>query len=182
MIKIFISVVFSLFFLVNLNANERELQLNNLFNQLKKNNSSITNNIEMKIWKVWSTHPSKENLTNLLAEGSFLMSKRKYNEAYNIFSRVIFLDPSWSEAWNKRATVLYIMKRYKESQQDIDEVLKLEKRHFGALAGQGLVSIALQDYEKAINSYKEVQKIHPNMESPKIMIQQIKELIKSKSI
>jgi tetratricopeptide (TPR) repeat protein len=182
MIKIFISVVFSLFFLVNLNANERELQLNNLFNQLKKNNSSITNNIEMKIWKVWSTHPSKKNLTNLLAEGSFLMSKRKYNEAYNIFSRVIFLDPSWSEAWNKRATVLYIMKRYKESQQDIDEVLKLEKRHFGALAGQGLVSIALQDYEKAINSYKEVQKIHPNMESPKIMIQQIKELIKSKSI
>jgi tetratricopeptide (TPR) repeat protein len=74
------------------------------------------------------------------------------------------------------------MKRYKESQKDIDEVLKLEKRHFGALAGQGLVSIALQDYEKAINSYKEVQKIHPNMESPKIMIQQIKELIKSKSI
>lgn len=182
MIKIFISVVFSLFFLVNLNANERELQLNNLFDQLKKNNSSITNNIEMKIWKVWSTHPSKENLTNLLAEGSFLMSERKYNKAYDIFSRVIFLDPSWSEAWNKRATVLYIMKRYKESQKDIDEVLKLEKRHFGALAGQGLVSIALQDYEKAINSYKEVQKIHPNMESPKIMIQQIKELIKSKSI
>ena len=66
--------------------------------------------------------------------------------------------------------------------EDIDEVLKLERRHFGALAGQGLVSIALKDYEKAIKSYKEVEKIYPNMKSPKIMIPQIKELIKSKSI
>jgi hypothetical protein len=50
------------------------------------------------------------------------------------------------------------------------------------LAGQGLVSIALENYEKAINSYKEVEKIYPNLKSPKIMIPQIKELIRKKSI
>ena len=75
-----------------------------------------------------------------------------------------------------------MMGRYQESQSDIDQVLKLEKRHFGALAGQGLVSIALGNYEKAIKSYKEVEKIYPNLESPKIMIPKIEELIKSKSI
>ena len=136
----------------------------------------------MKIWKIWSTHPSKKNLTNLLAEGSTLMNEKKYKQAYNVFTKVIFLDPNWSEAWNKRATLLYMMGRYQESQNDIDKVLKLEKRHFGALAGQGLVSIALENYEKAINSYKEVEKIYPNMKSPKIMIPQIQELIKSRSI
>jgi tetratricopeptide (TPR) repeat protein len=136
----------------------------------------------MEICTIWSTHPSKENLTNLLAKGSILVNEKKFNQAYDIFSRVIFLDPNWSEAWNKRATILYMMGRYKESQNDIDQVLKLEKRHFGALAGQGLVSIALENYEKAIQSYKEVEKIYPNLESPKIMIPKIKELIKSKSI
>ena len=75
-----------------------------------------------------------------------------------------------------------MLERYEESQEDINEVLKLEKRHFGALSGQGLVQIKLKNYERAINSYKEVQKIYPSMQSPKIMIPQLKELIKSESI
>ena len=64
MIKIFISVVFSLFFLVNLNANERELQLNNLFNQLKKvNNSKTAYLLEKRIWDIWHKHPNNIKLT-----------------------------------------------------------------------------------------------------------------------
>ena len=172
----------SVFIFTNVNAGEKNSQLDDLFNQLKKNDTSINLKAEMKIWKIWSTHPSKEDLTNLLADGSNLVNEKKFNKAYDIFSKVISLDPNWSEAWNKRATILYMMGRYQESQSDIDQVLKLEKRHFGALAGQGLVSIALENYEKAIKSYKEVEKIYPNLESPKIMIPKIEELIKSKSI
>ena len=172
----------SVFIFTNVNAGEKNSQLDDLFNQLKKNDTSINLKAEMKIWKIWSTHPSKEDLTNLLADGSNLVNEKKFNKAYDIFSKVISLDPNWSEAWNKRATILYMMGRYQESQSDIDQVLKLEKRHFGALAGQGLVSIALGNYEKAIKSYKEVEKIYPNLESPKIMIPKIEELIKSKSI
>ena len=175
-------LTFGIFLFTSVGATERESQLDNLFNQLKEDDTSVNLKAEMEIWTIWSTHPSKENLTNLLAKGSILVNEKKFNQAYDIFSRVIFLDSNWSEAWNKRATILYMMGRYKESQNDIDQVLKLEKRHFGALAGQGLVSIALENYEKAIQSYKEVEKIYPNLESPKIMIPKIKELIKSKSI
>ena len=110
------------------------------------------------------------------------MVKNELNRAYEIFSQIILVDPNWPEAWNKRATVLYLLGSYQQSQKDIDEVLKLEKRHFGALSGQGLVQTELKNYEKAINSYKEVQKIYPSMMSPKIMIPQLKELIKSESI
>ena len=97
-------------------------------------------------------------------------------------SDVIKLDPEWAEAWNKRATVLYLMGDYQASQNDIDKVLILEKRHFGALAGQGLVNIKLENFEKAIESYKKAQEIYPAMQSPKIMIDQIKELIKRELI
>ena len=180
--KFFRILILSVFIFTSINAGERNSQLDNLFDQLKKNNTSINLKAEMKIWKIWSTHPSKEDLTNLLAAGSNLVNEKKFNKAYDIFSKVILLDPNWSEAWNKRATILYLMGRYQESQSDIDQVLKLEKRHFGAWAGQGLVSIALENYEKAIKSYKEVEKIYPNLESPKIMIPKIEELIKSKSV
>ena len=71
-------------------------------------------------------------------------------EAVQIFTKVIALDPKWAEAWNKRATVLYLLGEFQKSQDDIDKVLELEKRHFGALAGQGLVNIKLKNYEKAI--------------------------------
>ena len=176
-------LVLGLLFFSNANSEERELELNKLFNQLKNNSdASMAFEVEMKIWNIWSTHPSQENLTQLLANGSNLMTQHKLNKAYETFSKVISLDPNWAESWNKRATVLYMLGRYEESQEDINEVLKLEKRHFGALSGQGLVQIELKNYERAINSYKEVQKIYPSMQSPKIMIPQLKELIKSESI
>ena len=176
-------LVLGLLFFSSANSEERELELNKLFNQLKNNSdASMAFEVEMKIWNIWSTHPSQENLTQLLANGSNLMTQHKLNKAYETFSKVISLDPNWAEGWNKRATVLYMLGRYEESQEDINEVLKLEKRHFGALSGQGLVQIELKNYERAINSYKEVQKIYPSMQSPKIMIPQLKELIKSESI
>ena len=179
----FLLAIISFSFFSIVNAQEREAKLNELFNQLK-NNSDVSSafEIELKIWNIWSTHPSQENLTQLLAKGSNLMSEQKFNKAYETFTIVVGVDPNWAEGWNKRATVLYMLGRYQESQEDIDEVLKLEKRHFGALSGQGLVQIELKNYERAINSYKEVQKIYPSMMSPKIMIPQLKELIKSESI
>ena len=75
-----------------------------------------------------------------------------------------------------------MMGDYKNSQKDIDKVLELEQRHFGALAGQGLVNIKLENYEKAIESYKKVQEIYPTLRSTKIMIKKIKDLIKQNLI
>ena len=111
----------------------------------------------------------------------FLKNNQLY-EAKKIFTKVIKKDPNWAEAWNKRATVLYLLGDFKKSQKDIDKVLELEERHFGALAGQGLVNIHLKNYEKAINSYKKVQEIYPSMKSPEIMIKEIEMLIKKQLI
>ena len=110
------------------------------------------------------------------------MTQKELSKAYEVFSQIILADPNWSEAWNKRATVLYLLGKYQQSQKDIDVVLKLEKRHFGALSGQGLVQTELKNYEKAINSYKEVQKIYPSMQAPKVMIPRLEDLIKDQSI
>ena len=165
-------------------ANENyDAKLDNLFNQLKSTSSSIdAKEIESKIWKMWTTHPSEESLTNLLAKGSYYMSQNQLTSAHNVFSKAIELDPKWAEAWNKRATVFYLIGEFKKSQDDIDKVLAIEARHFGALAGQGLVNIQLKNYEKAILSYEQAKEIHPSMQSPEIMIRQIEELIKQQSI
>ena len=165
-----------------LGANERNTQLDKLFNELKKNISPSSSIIAQQIWTLWSTHPTDPKLTLILDEGSKLVQDQKLYKAIEVFTKVIELDPNWAEAWNKRATVLYMIGDYQESQNDIDKVLSLEQRHFGALAGQGLVNIKLKNYEKAIESYKKAQEIYPAMQSPKIMIKQIQELIKQELI
>ena len=181
----FLNYFFFVIILLNttqIKADDRDIQLNNLFKELKTNNSDITYSIEQKIWNIWSTHPTDNKLTLRLEEGSKLVVNKQLSKAIEIFTEVINKDPNWAEAWNKRATVYYIIGKFQKSQKDIDKVLKLEKRHFGALAGQGLVNIQLQNYEKAIKSYEKAQKVYPAMESPKTMIKEINELIKKQSI
>ena len=180
--KIFIIILSILLNINFLYADDRSSELNHLFNELKIKDKNLSFEVEQQIWKIWSTHPNNNRLTSMLAAGSNFMNNNEYSKAVEIFTKVIDLDPTWAEAWNKRATVLYIIGEFEKSQNDIDQVLKLEKRHFGALAGQGLVNIELENYEKALESYKEAMQIYPSMNSPKIMIKQIKELIQRQSI
>jgi|TARA_B110000438_G_C15741254_1_gene618574 tetratricopeptide (TPR) repeat protein len=184
--KILLIISLGLLFFCSVNAEERDGELNNLFNQLKNSETKKAIEIENKIWKIWSTHPSNDRqgyrLTELLDQGSLLIDRRKLNKAYEIFTQIIGVDPSWSEAWNKRATTLYLMKQYQSSLDDINITLTLEPRHFGALTGQALNYIELKQYEKAIKSYKDAQKIYPIIDAAKKMIPQLQELINDQTV
>ena len=184
--KIFFSIALSLLFVTNINAEEREGELNNLFKQLKNSQATQAIEVENKIWKIWATHPTNDRkgfrLTELLDKGSLLIDRRQLKKAYEIFSQIIIADPKWSEAWNKRATVLYLMKQYQSSLDDINITLTLEPRHFGALTGQAINYIELKKYEKAIESYKAAQKIYPIINAAKKMIPQLQELINDQTI
>ena len=107
---------------------------------------------------------------------------RELSKAYEVFTKVITAESDWAEAWNKRATVLYLMKQHESSLADIEITLVLEPRHFGALSGQALNYIELNLYEKAIESYKAAQKIYPLLDSAKKMIPELQELINDQSI
>ena len=180
--KIVFIIVLNLVIFNNIFAEERNLELNDLFTQLQTKNSSIALKIEKKIWKIWSTHPSNDRkgyrLTDILAQGDLMIVKKDLIGAIEIFSLIISIDPDWPEAWNKRATALYLSGRYSDSIKDIKEVLRLEARHFGAISGLALNQIELKKYEDALKSYQQAQKIYPEMEAAKKMIPKLKELIK----
>ena len=180
--RIFLILLFYLFSQTHSFSNDRDVRLNQLFNKLKINKSEIASLVEKEIWKIWTTHPTDEKLTARLEEGSQFVRDQQFLKAIEIFTEIINFDQNWAEAWNKRATAFYLIGEFKKSQNDIDKVLEIEARHFGALAGQGLVNIQLKNYEKAISSYRKAKEIHPSMQSPEIMIRQIEELIKQQSI
>ena len=186
--KKFISIlILGLIFFSNVHSEERKSELDKLFSQLKNTKTlSSAQIVENKIQKIWSIHPSDDRrgfrLTELLNQGSVLINRGELNKAYELITKIIATEPDWSEAWNKRATVLYLMNRYQYSLDDIKITLALEPRHFGALSGQALNYIELKQYEKAIQSYKTAQKIYPLLDSAKKMIPELQELINDQAI
>ena len=149
--------------------------LDQLFQKLKiENNQNIARNIEDQIWKLWTTHQNDNSLTQMMSYGTVLMNNRNYEEANRIFTKIINADPTWAEGWNKRATVYYYQKKYELSQLDINKVIELENRHFGALSGQGMVQIKLDNLEKALESYKKVLEIYPSNKAAKTLVDEIK--------
>jgi|TARA_B110000305_G_C19043707_1_gene449372 tetratricopeptide (TPR) repeat protein len=157
-------------------------KLNQLFFELKKNdNIKNADLLEKKIWAIWNKHPDNVKLTQKLEFGTELMYSGDYDYALIVFNNIINIDPNWSEAWNKRATLLYFMKKFKKSLTDIKKVLLIEDRHFGALSGQAQIYIQLQEYELAIDSLKKARDIHPTIRGNNL-IEELGELIRNQSI
>jgi tetratricopeptide (TPR) repeat protein len=180
--RIFTLIFFIFFTPVNSDNFEQKNKLNELFNQLQKvNNSKTAKLLEKEIWSVWNEHPNNNKLTEKLEFGSELMEYGSYNYALQVFNNILITDPKWSEAWNKRATLFFLMNQYQKSLNDIEKVLKIESRHFGALSGQAQIFIKLQEYEKAIVSIKKALKFYPSIRSGKL-IPEIERLIREESI
>jgi len=179
--KIFLIILFISSFFSSAQSFQ-ENTLDNLFNQLEKvNNSKSALLLEVKIWSIWNEHPTNSKLTERLEFGTELMQYGDYNYALKVFDNIIVTDPKWSEAWNKRATVYFLMSQFTNSLNDIDKVLNMEPRHFGALSGQARIFIKLQKYEKAIKSIERALKFYPSFKSGEL-IPEIERLIREQSI
>ena len=179
--KVFLLFLFLSSFFFSAQSSQKNI-LNDLFNQLEKaHNLKNAALLEKEIWSIWNEHPTNNKLTERLEFGTELMQYGDYNYALKIFDNILATDPGWSEAWNKRATVFFLMKRYTKSLNDIEKVLKIESRHFGALSGQARIFIKLQEYEKAISSLKKALKFYPSFKSGEL-IPEIERLIKEESI
>ena len=160
----------------------QEKALDELFNQLKNvNNFKTAKLLEKKIWSIWNKHPNDVKLTEKLEFGTELMDYGSYDYALKVFDNILNTDPGWSEAWNKRATVFFLLNRHTESLSDIERVLDIESRHFGALSGQARIFIKLEEYEKAIISLKKALQFYPSFKSGEL-IPEIERLIRDESI
>ena len=179
--KIFLIILYISSFFSSAHSSQKII-LNELFDKLGKiNNAKKAQLLEKKILSIWNEHPNDIELTEKLEFGTELMQYQSYDYALKVFNNIIVTDPGWSEAWNKRATVFFLMKKYKESLSDIEKVLGIESRHFGALSGQARIFIKLHEYEKAIISLKKTLKFYPSFKNGEL-IPEIERLIRDKSI
>ncbi len=117
---------------------------------------------EDTLWAIW-TRSGDTEVDRVVLQGQILMVEDRHAEAVRLFTWVIGERPDFAEGYNKRATALYNLGRYLESLRDIDETLKRNPYHFGALSGAGLCLIELDRLEEALRYFNRALDINPNM-------------------
>lgn len=130
---------------------------------------------QQQIWTVWLEAPSASGRV-LMEQGVRQMREQDYRSAIVTFSALIEIEPDFAEAWNKRATVLFLTGNYSDSLADIDETLKREPRHFGAQSGQGLVYDALEETGAAIEAFEKALDLNPHMAQIEARLEQLRTL------
>ena len=114
------------------------------------------------LWQIWSRSGSKA-IDSQYQRGVQLMEAAKLMEAVSTFSDIIKKQPTFAEAWNKRATLYYMTGEYQLSLKDCDEVLKLNRHHFGALSGYAQIYTELGDFKRALGYFERALKVNPSL-------------------
>jgi tetratricopeptide (TPR) repeat protein len=83
--------------------------------------------------------------------------------ALSYLDSIVLSSPQYVEGWNKRATLYFYLGRFEESLSDIDRTLALEPRHFGAMAGKGMIMEAMGQDQKAIDAFKQALAVDPQL-------------------
>jgi tetratricopeptide (TPR) repeat protein len=155
-------------------ADQNDPALDTLFARLRVTKSAVeAEQIQGLIWKLWM-ETDDDDLGRLMRQGINHMNQGRLDQALIVFGTMVSRAPNFAEGWNKKATVEYMMGDYKASMADVDRTLRLEPRHFGALAGLGLIQMELGDLKAALRAFERAIEVNPHLDGPRARIRELR--------
>jgi tetratricopeptide (TPR) repeat protein len=161
---------------------QRTPSLDTLFEALKiAPDAESAKAIENRIWAAWLVSGS-DTCNLLMGRAKAAADDKDYELAIKLLDAVVEIKPDYVEGWNRRATVYYSMNDYGHSLADIREVLTREPRHFGALAGLGLILQELGDNAHALEAFRRALAINPHLEHVGEAVKALREKVEGRDI
>lgn len=118
---------------------DRSAERGALFDRLRSAESQMAaDRITDEIWAFWKTAPDTRAQA-LLDRSQERIFARDPDAAMAALDELVAYCPDYAEGWNQRATLRFILRDLEGSLADIDRVMALEPRHFGALAGKATI-------------------------------------------
>ncbi|HEV3397527.1 MAG TPA: tetratricopeptide repeat protein [Xanthobacteraceae bacterium] len=161
---------------------DRGRNIDFLFEALKAApDAEIAKQVENRIWAIWLV--SGSDTANLLMNRVKAALEAKDTKlAIQLLDSIIELKPDYIEAWNRRATLFFSMRDYGRAMADIREVLSREPRHFGALAGLGMILEEVGDDKQALEAYRKALAINPHMQKIPDLVKGLTEKVEGRDI
>jgi len=172
-------IFFIIFFLFSnlAYADQKDNRLDYLFDQLfLSSNNMKANIIAVDIWDIWYIAENQE-IQMIFDEANQFMDRGDFDNAINLFTKIIDQSPDFAEAWNKRATVYFLKGELEKSIADIEKTLELEPRHFGALDGLAEIYLIKDNLLGAVATYKRILEIIPSSKKSQDRLKSINDSI-----
>jgi tetratricopeptide (TPR) repeat protein len=161
---------------------DRGRGLDFLFGALKAApDDASAKHVEARIWALWLQTPS-DTAALLMLRAKAAMDARQMDVAQKLLDAVVKLRPDYIEGWNRRATLYYLRNDYAHSLEDIEQVLVREPRHFGALAGLGMIMQDLGDEKRALDAFRKALAINPHLEKVPELVKTLSEKVEGRDI
>lgn len=126
----------------------------------RERDPEAANRLTEDLMETWNDSDSAT--VDLLMQWALTAASEKRNAAaLDFLDQAIVLKPDFVGAWNQRATLHYTMGNYKKAVSDINRVLALEPRHFGALAGLAAILSERGSEEMALKAWERYLEIYP---------------------
>ena len=168
--------------LPNLQRGDKAMSLDRLFDALRAApDNESAKYVENRIWSMWLATDS-DTTTLLMSRVKTAVDAKDLDLGIKLLSAVIEIKPDYVEAWNRRATLYYMKKDYEHSIADIEQVLKREPRHFGALSGLGMILQQLGDDKHALEVFRRALAIHPRLENIPDLVKKLSDKIDGRDI
>jgi tetratricopeptide (TPR) repeat protein len=157
-------------------------RLDTLFGNLKRErNERAAERIASQIQDEWNESGSA-SIDLMMQWSQQAMAAQKFDIALDFLDQVTTLAPSYAEGWNRRATVHFMMHNFRKSMSDIDRTLRLEPRHFGALAGMAQIMTAKGNKQLALEAWQRVLTIYPMMRNAQDQVATLSEELAGEAI
>ena len=161
---------------------DRTRGLDFLFGALKAApDEASAKHVEARIWAVWMQTPS-DTAALLMLRAKAAMDAQKTDVALKLLDAVVKLRPDYIEGWNRRATIYYLKNDYAHSLEDIQQVLIREPRHFGALAGLGMIMQDIGDERRALEAFRKALAVNPHLERVPELVKTLTEKVEGRDI
>jgi tetratricopeptide (TPR) repeat protein len=161
---------------------DRTRGLDFLFGALKAApDEASAKHVEARIWAVWMQTPS-DTAALLMMRAKAAMDGQQVDIALKLLDAVVKLRPDYVEGWNRRATLYYLKNDYVRSLQDIEQVLVREPRHFGALAGLGMIMQDLGDEKRALEAFRKALAVNPHLDKVPELVKTLSEKVEGRDI
>ena len=161
---------------------DRTRGLDFLFGALKAApDEASAKHVEARIWAIWLQTPS-DTVSLLMTRAKVAMDAQNSDVALKLLDAVVKLHPDYVEGWNRRATLYYLRNDYAHSLADIEQVLAREPRHFGALAGLGMIMEDLGDDKRALEAFRKALAINPHIDKVPELVKTLSEKVEGRDI
>jgi len=160
----------------------RAATLDDLFERLvRTKDESEAKGITASIQRRWLRSGS-DTADLLMSRAMQAVEAKDQALAIEILDRVVVLQPEWAEGWNKRATVFFMLGDVTRSMADIRETLAREPRHYGALAGLGIILQSNGDRKAAYEVFRKALALNPFLTDVKQQVQRLESELGDKDI